>query len=239
MPTVAEQTSQKDTETLSGITALLWVCMFGRDEVIRLLLDHGADTSATATVTKEGETMAGLTPLMAACSSDNTAAVRLLLDHSPGPDLEATAVLTGQNGLALSGYTALMGTCNTGSAQMVRLLLDHGAELGPTASGVDEDGENVTGYTALHIACKASDDSQSLACVTLLLERGMAVDTPAADGSTALHVAVKHEMRLVVTALLAAGANPNATKANGISVLQCARAGSTIASDLTSAGARE
>lgn len=101
--------------------------------------------------------------------------------------------------------TALIRAAGTGNVELVRLLVEAGAPVSEPCPCVDHESALVT---AVNI--DATD------VVDYLLEQGASVDDGAFDGaSTALHVAVHRKYPHLVQRLLAAGANPAATDANG------------------------
>jgi RNA polymerase sigma factor (sigma-70 family) len=101
--------------------------------------------------------------------------------------------------------TALIRAAGTGDVELVRLLVEAGAPVGVVCPCADHESALVT---AVNIG--ATD------VVDYLLDHGASVDGGAFDGeSTALHVAVHRERHDLVRRLLEAGADPDATDANG------------------------
>lgn len=100
--------------------------MLGHRDVIRALLDYGADPHIP---NKNGRT-----PLHLACKENGSAALRMLLEY--GADLSICD---------RDGLTALHIASKYGCLEVMRLLLDHGAD--PCV------GDN-TGSTALHRAAR-------------------------------------------------------------------------------------
>jgi ankyrin repeat protein len=92
-----------------------------------------------------------------------------------------------------------------------------------------------TADTRLVDAARNGDE----AAVRRLLREGVPVDTPAADGATALHWAVRGDRLALVQALIAAGADVNARSRYGVSPLALAAINghAPIASALLGAGA--
>ncbi|KAK3939988.1 Serine/threonine-protein phosphatase 6 regulatory ankyrin repeat subunit A [Diplogelasinospora grovesii] len=113
-----------------GRTALHWVAEYGRDDLVRLLVDRGADVSAgdeygdTALhraargANIEEKDRGGQTPLYQAAWQGHEAIVRLLLDK--GANIEEKD----QN-----GRTPLLWAAERGHEAIVRLLLDKGANI--------------------------------------------------------------------------------------------------------------
>ena len=107
-------------------TPILWAARGGHTEIVKMLLEHGANPN----VVEHGN--GNVTPLIWAASLDNIECVQMLLDH--GADVNASTT---------QGNTALMKAAQNGTAGMVKLLLDHGAD--PSRS-------SYPGGTALEIA---------------------------------------------------------------------------------------
>jgi len=99
-----------DAEVIDGDmkdwTVLMVAAFYGHADVIKLLLDHGADVNA--------KTSKGSTALMAA--AEHVDVVKLLLDH--GAEVNAKTS---------KGSTALMNAVR--NANVVKLLLEYGAEV--------------------------------------------------------------------------------------------------------------
>ena len=93
-----------------GWTALLVASSNGHLNIVKLLLDHGADPKA---VTNEG-----ITPLIAAATEGWEDVSQFLLGL---PDINLEARSRG-------GWTAMVHAAVNGYRNLVRLLLDHGAE---------------------------------------------------------------------------------------------------------------
>ena len=108
----------------AGRTALHWACHAGSGDVVRLLLDSGADIEA-----RDAE---GSTPLMHAISAEKEPVVRLLLERRARADSRSK-----------TGRTALHAACTTGSHAVMDVLLR--MRLNPRARMTD-------GRTPLHCA---------------------------------------------------------------------------------------
>ena len=103
-----------------GVSALMVACLWDRQDIVRLLLEEGADTDAV-------EYAAGSDALLYACLSGNPCIVRLVLD--------AGATVDTRNRF---GRTPLMVAATVGDVEAVRLLMDRGADL----NAVDNSGSN-------------------------------------------------------------------------------------------------
>jgi ankyrin repeat protein len=105
-----------------GFTPLHLAAYFGKDDTVRLLLDHGADPVAVGTGWMTG------TALHSAVSARHPDVVETLLDRGADP-----------NARQAGGWTPLHGAVHNGDRESTELLLAHGAD--PTAA--DDDGRTV------------------------------------------------------------------------------------------------
>ena len=99
-----------------GYTALMAASCEGHNEVVRLLLDAGAETNLAATD--------GYNALILASRKGHNEVVRLLLDAGADKNLAAT-----------DGYTALMAASHNGHIEVVRVLLAAGCRSRNELSG--------------------------------------------------------------------------------------------------------
>jgi ankyrin repeat protein len=167
-------------------------------ETIELLLDHGADPtvqdvegrSAVTIAARRGRSDAleafelrgapmaldGVDGLIAACARDDAAAIRSISEREPA-QVQA---------LVARGGTLLAEFAGVGNAAGVERLLD----LGVDVNAVYTQGDPYFGIppfsTALHVAAWRSEP----ATVSVLIERGAAVDIRDGAGRTALALAV-------------------------------------------------
>jgi uncharacterized protein len=166
----------------NGVTPLLLACANGSVSMANLLIRAGADPSlARAT---------GVTPLMMAARTGNSGIVRLLLER--GANVNAAENTHRQ--------TALMWAVAEGHTAIVRLLLAKGADVQArtparqgrvAASGQFAGGEcclpnYVGGFTPLLFAVQQGH----IEAARVLLEAGANVNDSAADGSSALVLAI-------------------------------------------------
>lgn len=173
-----------------GITPLALAISNGNTEMVKLLLDKGADPNLAR---ENGET-----PLMVACRMGQADTVRLLLDKGANVDVKEKKFQ----------QTALMWAMGTPS--IVRMLLDKGADtkavtkawdvkytvyapttvtLGKTGIPWNTDGEYMAkkgGQNALFFAVQRHD----LDSAKMLLDAGLDVNQPSADGTTPLLAAL-------------------------------------------------
>ncbi len=169
-----------------GVTPLSLAIENGADEVTRLLLEHGANPNAAR---ESGET-----PLMTAARLGQVQILKLLLDRGADPNARELKF----------GQTALMWAAGRPAATL--LLIDRGADvaattktwkvrytiyapttftLGKTGIPWNTDGAYTAsrgGQNALFFAIRKRD----LESVRILLDAGLDVNGPSADGTTPL-----------------------------------------------------
>src|SRR5262245_13441466 len=127
-----------DTDSPEGFTPLALAAHFGHLEVMRLLIDRGADVNRVATH------RIGVTPLHAALFGRQVDAALLLIEG--GADV---TLARGGSGWKRAGWTPLHYAAGMGFNTLVQPLLDRGAD--PTR--VDEEGK-----TPLDVAIDAHHD---------------------------------------------------------------------------------
>jgi ankyrin repeat protein len=188
---------------VTGITPLMTAARVGNIDVIRLLLAHGAAASAS-------EESQGQTALMWAIAENHTAVARLLVEVGAGVSARTT-----------SGFTPLLFAAQQGNIEVGRVLLQAGAninEAAPDGIGGDTNARaryrDDTEAQALIVAVDSGHAEMAL----FLLERGADPNHNGA-GRTALHSAVQQAMPVVIEALLARGADPNARLERGLPLL--------------------
>ncbi len=147
------------TETFAqtGRKALVVGSGKGHLEVVKLLLDRGADVNAKA---KDGDTA-----LMSAAGKGHPEIVERLFNS--GADINAKRT---------DGFTPLMVASSNGRLEILKLLLGKGAD-------VNAKSEN--GFTPLMVA----SSNGRLEILKLLLDKGADVNAKAKDGGTALTTA--------------------------------------------------
>jgi ankyrin repeat protein len=210
---------------LDGRGPLHEVCMRGYANLVKPLIDAGADPTA--------HDRFGQTPLDIALAYKNGSVVAALLhlgqtlkeSQEVAEETMESATLRGQteiarllldNGLDVNkpsakGSIYLNDAALKGQKKMVQLLLDHGASL--TA-------RNQTGGTALHDAALGGNAD----VVGLLLDRGLEIDDHEREsGATPLMMAASMGRVEVVSLLLKRGANRQLRDKAGHTALERAR----------------
>jgi ankyrin repeat protein len=159
-----------------GKTAIGWAAYKGHTEIVKLLLEKGADVNA--------KNNKGVTALMLAAEQNHMEITKLLL----AKDADINAKTTD------NGQTALMtAATKSGRTAIVRLLLENGADINAKAN---------KGATALLTAVCTGDTE----AVNILLEKGADVDASTDNGITALLVARKNGHADIAQLLEKAGA---------------------------------
>lgn len=164
-----------------GVPALMWASEGGHIDIVKFLLDEGADVNAKRT--KDGTTV-----LMETAEEGHTDVVKLLLERGAKVNVKRTK----------DGITALMEAADKCHADIIRLLLDKNAEV--NAKTTDD------GTTAL---MEASDEGCT-ETVKLLLDKGAKVNIQrTTNGTTALMEAAEGGRIEIVRLLLDKGADVN------------------------------
>jgi ankyrin repeat protein len=202
-----------------GITPLVLACVNGSASMVEALLNAGAKAEVARTT--------GETALMTAARTGNAAVVKLLIAFGATPNANATR----------TKQTALMIAIAEGHAEVVRTLVEAGADVNARTAGgftpllfAARHGDRAAAAILLDAGAPVDDpatDGSSPLIIAIasgreetalfLLERGAAPADERA-GYTPLHAAVSKNALKVAQALLARGANANAslTRAPGV-----------------------
>jgi len=212
---------------MNGYTALHWAVENDDRDVVKLLLEAGADVNRAATF----DAHAGVTPLHLAAQDGRTDVASDLLRHGAARDphkstrnrekitplhqavynshLATVAVLLAAgcdpNVQADNGYAAIHYAAQKGNIEMMKTILDtSGCDVALRASTHEHQD-----ITALHLAVQ----SGSVDVVLALVAAGAPVDAGKSmgggvSGVTALHQAVYQDREEIVAALLEHGADP-------------------------------
>ena len=169
-----------------GATPYWLAAKYGEPEIMRLLVEHGADPKRVA---KDGSN-----PLLAGINARNNTQLGQLFGRRDRTDTPtefaarpadederitlAVATIACElgddpNAASKMGATPLSEAVSRGYESVVRLLIDHGANVNTPARG---------GLTPLHIAAQGGYDS----IIRLLVAKGAAVDAKNARGMTPL-----------------------------------------------------
>lgn len=214
---LARGRAQVATAERDGTTALHWAAQQDRADLVRLLLDAGADARAANRY--------GATPLAVACLSAGAPVVSALLDAGADPNTSSG-----------EGQTALMTAARAGKAEVVRLLLARGATVeakerwrGQTAlmwavaeghadvvrvlldAGANAKAKTDKGFTPFLFAVRGGNQ----ALVEAMLAAGADVNETAGEGTTALAIAIVNAHYELAAWLLDRGANPNTDMPGG------------------------
>jgi ankyrin repeat protein len=209
--------------TPDGSTPLYIAALEEDDDMVKLLIDHGAKMDIVVVamldmgdrvkellhanpdvvnVTEHGD----MTALHWAAARGHLKTVQILLAAGADPDSSSA-----------SGETPLASAACIGSHEVVQLLLDHGARV--------DTREDQSGLTALHRAAESGDKET----IKLLLAKGADVNVKESRNGkqcTPLHLAAEEGRKDAVEALLSAGANINAKDSDGRAPLWYALHGS-------------
>lgn len=169
----------------------------GSAEIVRLLLEAGADPDTRVNVKTESICNAPL--LSTATALDNLEIVEILLAAGARIDEPDD-----------SGLTALHIASFMGIERLVDLLIDRGAGL---------ESRDEAGYTPLMMAANAGKTG----CVQRLLAAGAQPNAADNDQSTPIMFAAQHGYLEIVQLLLASGADPSMTGTHGLDAIAFAQ----------------
>lgn len=213
---IQEVKSDVDARGYFGKTSLGVASKEGDMQIVRALLDQGADPSLAD--------MDGQTPLSTASNNGHAGVVKLLIES--GADLDIASN---------DGWTPISMACYHGHTEVVRLLLDHGADLAvETESGwgpfnmacrnghteviklLLDNGANANitsndGWSPMHVAC----DSGHTKVVRLLIKADADSNIGSYHGLTPIHAACDSGHTEVVKTLLQHGVDVNIATDDG------------------------
>ena len=220
---LAKRANVNAKESWRDQTALMWATAQRRPDVVRALLEGGADTHARTkawyelvnpTGSEDGTGVewvqqGGFTPLLFAAREGNLESARLLLDKGANVD-----------DIAANGASALVVAAQSGNAELAGFLLTRGAN--PNAAEA--------GYSALHLAI-LHDDLELVkqlmahsANPNIPLERATAGRRssaelqlrPAVVGATPFWLAARFGEPQIMQVLAASGADPLFVKMSSV-----------------------
>ena len=177
-------------------TALYIASSHGYDEIVRTLIDRGADPSAQCD-DWDGERREKLkwTPLHAASKIGRVEIARMLLESGANVNHQGDRCRSPLNIASHGGYTDL-----------VRLLLDHGADPSAQCDDWDRNRAEKVKWTPLH----AASNNGSLKIARMLLEKGADADYQGDRCRSPLNIASRGGYTDLVRLLLDHGTNVNA-----------------------------
>jgi len=168
-----------DEATPEGVTPLFVASAKGHEDIVKRLIDKGADVNAVTTKAfkyEERMIYEGRTPLMEALRSKHTDIAELLIQH--GADVNAADV---------NGATPLFIAAALNEGGIVTILIDKDADVNAVIlNEYDYKGEPVIkGATPLMAALKMKQNANA----ALLVARGADVNARSDDGTDALIIA--------------------------------------------------
>ncbi|MAM71561.1 MAG: hypothetical protein CMP91_10505 [Gammaproteobacteria bacterium] len=212
-----------------GMTALFWATYYDETDVVRLLLNAGANPNI--------ENRYGMTPLIQAAMNGNSELITLLLDA--GADANATtpegdnAILNASKTGAVEGVqalidaganvnsrdsylfqTPLMWAAAANQAEVARVLIDNGADMNAYSAALDLRGVLQSrvqgdfpdgGLTALHHAAREN----ALDATRVLIEEGADLNVLDPQDISPLRIAIINANIDLAKVLVEAGANLN------------------------------
>lgn len=189
-----------------GASALMWAVDSKHTELVKFLLERGADVNHAGKfgrtawdVAVEKDAPSEIREMLRAAGAAGSPATHPILEAARAADIDAVRqALDGgapPDTANRDGITALHLACAAGQATLATLLLDHGANPNPA---------DLQGITALDEAARTG----SAPLCKLLTDRGAPVD--GASDITPLMRAANAGHAEAVQTLLAAGANPKA-----------------------------
>lgn len=197
---------------LSGQTPLFCAAKEGHLEIVKYLLDRGANPNATNHY--------GVSVLWIPCQRGLTNIVELLLEKGASPEIAPSGIEAEER--SISGWTPLYAAIKSRQYAVVKILLGHGADPNAVTS---------LGSTPFLLASEIGD----LEVIKCFVEHGANLDySPSgkeADelnitGQTALFMATLKEQNDVVQYLIEKGSQVNVKNRYGVSpLLLCAEGG--------------
>ena len=173
----------------AGCTALMIACCNNDTDMVKLLLENGADPNIQSNL--------GFTALIYASCIGGIHCVRMLLNHNADINLKKYS----------SGSSALYFASYTGNIEIVKILLKH--------KNVNSNIQRNSGATPLYIASQ----NGHLGIVDRLLKENVNPNISLKTGATPLYIASQNGHLAIVERLLKEKVNPNTPHQNGATPL--------------------
>ena len=181
-----------DAKRKDGTNALMCACRTGQSEIVKFLLEAGADVNIT---NANGSTSLHVA-IIGDCSNETLEKI-----------VQQGAAV---NAMGNRGKTALIHACESAKTESVKLLLKKGAD-----PNISDD----KGYTSLHAVVSGRCTDNALED---LITHGAYLDAQNKSGKTALWLACSDKKENSIKILLTAGSNPNIADNNGYTSLHVA-----------------
>jgi ankyrin repeat protein len=181
-----ERGANVDAQDKGHITPLHLASYYGKLEIVRVLLHHGASVNTKGNL---GQTSSHLALDGNRSCKDGVGIVRLLLQH--GADMNA------QDG---NGDTPLHLASHYGKLAIGRVLLIHGANANVA---------NIRGQTPLHMLSLWPDVQNAPQLLRILVDSGADINARDKDHETPLHTAYRNKWLDIVQLLHLSGADPH------------------------------
>ena len=176
----------------AGSTALMIACCNNDTDIVKLLLENGADPNIQSNL--------GFTALIYASCIGGIDCVRMLLDHNADVNLKKYS----------SGSSALFFASYTGNMKLVKILLKQ--------KDANLNIQRNDGTTPLFIASQ----NGHLEIIEILLKENANPNTPRKTGATPLYIASQNGHLEIVERLLRENATPNTPRETGATPLYIA-----------------
>jgi len=186
----------------TGVTPLNSAIATGKRDMVKLLLDAGANVPA---VIYSGSDRS---PLFLAVINNQTEIVRLLVDNSSSPAAFVSLAST-------NGVTPLMVAISKGYRDIIEVLLDAGANVQTV---------NDRGISPLFLAANENQTEMVRLLISYSSSPAEFVNLTSANGDTTLLLAAREGFPDIVKVLLGAGSDPCIVDKEGRTALFCAAA---------------
>ena len=203
-----------DAQPTTKITPLIIASAMAQPEMVKLLLDNGADPNAVewigysplGWVVRDGHYGIDL-----ANKEKIVEVVTLLVKHGANPNFRLRNQKSKTvNDVSLSGATPLLLAAEVNNTAAVKALLEAGADPRiPTEQGTTAVAMAAGAGTDIQRMRSPEERAMALNTVKLLVESGVDVNTPGQYGWTALHAAAYQGLTDVIEYLVSKGANVN------------------------------